>query len=132
MSDEDPLLAVPFDIDRRANVHRRLLFAELLDLCRETVGQLLLELLEGGLSDELARKEAERLGADVVRGVEEGALGEHRGDGVEHRVYAFACGGGDEERGGVARRRDRAGRDGRRGLRGEAFAAAGREEIGFV
>src|SRR5690348_9460056 len=74
MADENPLLALPLDVDHGPNVYRRPLLAELLHLACDTVRYLFLELLEGGLADELPDKEAERLGTDLVFWIEERAL----------------------------------------------------------
>jgi len=76
LADQDPLLALAFDVQNGPNVHGRPLLAELLDLAREAVGHLLVELLERRLAHELAGEEAERLRADLVLGIEVRARGQ--------------------------------------------------------
>src|SRR5690606_11847422 len=112
--DEDSLLAFALDVDDCPNVPRLPIFAELLDLAGDAVGNLLVELLERGLAHQLGDEEAGGLRADVVLGIEERALGQMGCDLGEECIDAFAGGGGDRigVRPGGAELLQRLGRDG--------------------
>src|SRR5690349_18735795 len=83
-ADQNALLAVSLDVQDRPNVHRFTVLTKLLDLAGDAVGQFVRELLERGLPNQLAHEEARLLGADLVRRIQERALGQPaRGRGDE-------------------------------------------------
>ncbi len=66
--DDDPLLRSRLDVDIGTHQDRVAGLLEFLDLGREGVGQLVFQELEGGFPQVLGRKEAQRLGSDLVLG----------------------------------------------------------------
>ena len=66
-ADHDALLRFALHEQRHPNVYGPFGFAKLLDLGGKSVGQLVLEQLEGGFAEILDDEEAHGLGADVLR-----------------------------------------------------------------
>src|SRR3989441_10664079 len=75
LADDDPFLAFAFDVEHRPNIYRLGALPELIDLTRGAVGQLFMQLLEGGFANELRRKEAHRLAGPLTRIIMKGAFG---------------------------------------------------------
>ncbi len=60
LADDDPFLAVAFDVQHGPNIYRLGALPELVDLGRDAVGQLFMQLLERRLANEFGREEASR------------------------------------------------------------------------
>src|SRR5439155_1130096 len=89
LADDDPFLAVAFDVEHRPNIYRLGALPELIDLTRDAVGQLFMQLLEGGFANEFRRKEAHRLGGQLVGIIMKGAFGKPGTQGLEKLVQAL-------------------------------------------
>src|SRR3989442_2785982 len=97
LADDDPFLAFAFDVEHRPNIYRLGALPELIDLTRDTVGQLFMQLLEGGFANELRRKEAHRLGCQLVRIIMKWAFGQPGTQRLKELVQGPPpdCGGPD-------------------------------------
>src|SRR5256885_15642752 len=75
LADDDPFLAFTLDVEHGPNIYRLGGLPELIDLRGDAVGQLFVKLFEGGLANELRRKEPQRLRGQLVGIIMEGAFG---------------------------------------------------------
>src|SRR5438874_13806204 len=66
LADDDPFLAVAFDVEHGPNIYRLGALPELIDLAGDAVGQLFMQLLERRFPNELRREGAQRLGGQLV------------------------------------------------------------------
>ena len=96
-ADENAFLTVALDVQHRPNVHGRSVLPELVDLAGDAVGDLVAELLQRRFAHQLRYEEAHVLRADLVGGIEEGALWQSFCRASKQRVDAFAARGGDED-----------------------------------
>src|SRR5213592_1436656 len=76
LADDDPFLAFAFDVEHGPNIYRLRALPELIDLAGDAVGQLFVQLLEGGFANELRRKKAHRLRGQLVGIIMKGTFGE--------------------------------------------------------
>jgi len=97
LADDDPFLAFAFHVEHGPNIYRLGAFPELIDLTGHAVRQLLVQLFERRFPNELRRKEAHRLGGQLVRIIMKGAFRQLPGNRGEEGVDPFTGHGGNED-----------------------------------
>src|SRR6185437_6939824 len=118
LTDEDPFLAITFDVNHGTNVNRRAILTKFLDLAGDAVRNFGAELLERRLSYELRGKKANRVDAYVFDREQERAFGKMALDRGDERGESLAGERGDE--------------DSVRQRQGELPTLSAIEEIGFI
>src|SRR5689334_21710256 len=97
LADDDPFLTFAFNVQHGPNIYRLGTLPELVDFGRYTVGQLLMQLLEGRLTNELRREKAHRLSRQLIGIIMKGTFRQCRGNRGEEGVDPFTGNGRNED-----------------------------------